>query len=267
LPEGLDVPLMAERRVADVLYWVGCAGSYDPNGQKTTLAMIKILKTAGVDFAVLGEEEFCNCEWARRAGDEYLYQLATERNLETLHRYDYNRILTQCPHCYNTFKNEYPQFGGDLQVIHHSQFIGELIGSGRLKLNRALDQAVTFHDSCYLGRYNGVYDAPRDALRATGVNVVEMTRSREKGLCCGGGGANAWFEIEDTDAPSPHKRPGSKLGRVGEMRLEEAMSHGVATLAVACPFCVLMLDSAAQSKDVKGDVAIRDIAELVAEAL
>jgi Fe-S oxidoreductase len=267
LPVGLDVSLMAERQATDVLYWVGCAGSFDPNGQKTTLAMLKILKSAGVDFAVLGEEEFCNCEWARRAGNEYLYQMATEQNLQTLNQYRFNRILTQCPHCYNTFQNEYPQFGGDFQIVHHSQFISELIGSGRLKLSRPLDQRVTFHDSCYLGRYNDVYDAPRYALGATGVNLVEMARAGEKGLCCGGGGANAWFEIEDTGEPSAHKRPGARLEHVQEIRLEEALSHNVGTLAAACPFCVLMLDSAAQSKGAKETIAIRDIAEMVAEAL
>jgi Fe-S oxidoreductase len=267
LPEGLDAPLMAGRQVTDVLYWVGCAGSFDPNGQKTTLAMLKILKNAGVDFAVLGEEEFCNCEWARRAGNEYLYQMATEQNLQTLNQYRFNRILTQCPHCYNTFQNEYPQFGGDFQVVHHSQFIGELIGSGRLRLSQPLDQRATFHDSCYLGRYNDVYDAPRYALGATGVNLVEMARAREKGLCCGGGGAHAWFEIEDTGEPSTHKRPGARLEQVQEIRLEEALRHDVGTLAAACPFCVLMLDSAAQSRGVKEAIAIRDIAELVAEAL
>ncbi len=267
LPEGLDVPLMAERQATEVLYWVGCAGSFDPNGQKTTVAMIKILKAAGVDFAVLGEEEFCNCEWARRAGNEYLYQLATEQILETLRQYSFDRVLTQCPHCFSTFKNEYPQFGGDFQVVHHSQFINELMRSGRLRLSRELDQRVTFHDSCYLGRYNDVYEAPRDALKATGVSLVEMARSWEKGLCCGGGGANAWFEIEDSGAPSTHKRPGARLEHVQEIRLEEAMSQRVGTVAAACPFCVLMLDSAAQSRGVKGEVALRDIAELVAEAL
>ncbi len=267
LPTGLSAPLMAERRVVDILYWVGCAGSFDPNGQKTTLAMIKILTAAGVDFAVLGEEEFCNCEFARRAGNEYLYQLAAEQNLKTMREYTFNRILTQCPHCFNTFKNEYPQFGGDFQVVHHSQLIGELIGSGQLRLSRPLDQRVTFHDSCYLGRYNDVYDAPRQALRATGVNLIEMARSREKGLCCGGGGANAWFELEDTGRPSTHKRPGAQQRHVQDIRLEEALSHHVEAVTTACPFCVLMLDSAAQSKGVKEEIAVRDIAELVAEAI
>ncbi len=267
VPDGMPVPLMADRRAADILYWVGCAGSFDPNGQKTTLAMVKILTAAGVDFAMLGDEEFCNCEWARRAGNEYLFQLVAERNLETLRQYGFNRILTQCPHCFNTFKNEYTQFGGDFEVVHHSQFIAELIGSGRLTLSRDLDGLVTFHDSCYLGRYNDVYAAPRNTLRATGVNLVEMARSRETGLCCGGGGANAWFELEDTGEPSTHKRSGAEFRHVQDIRLEEAMSHGVDTVAAACPFCVLMLDSAAQSKGVVEEIAVRDIAEFVAEAL
>jgi Fe-S oxidoreductase len=267
LPEGLNVPLMAERRAVDILYWVGCAGSFDPKGQRTTQAMIKILKAAGVDFAVLGEEEFCNCEWARRAGNEYLFQLATERNLETFKQYSFNRVLTHCPHCFNTFKNEYPQFGGDLQVIHHSQFIAELIAGGRLRLRQGLDQRLTFHDSCYLGRYNDIFDAPRSALRSAGVEIVEMARSREQGLCCGGGGAHAWFELEDRDEPSTHKRPGAEFAQIQEIRLAEAMSHDVDAVAAACPFCMLMLGSAAQSKGVTEQIAIEDIAEFVAAAL
>jgi Fe-S oxidoreductase len=267
LPEGLNVPLMAERRAVDILYWVGCAGSFDPKGQRTTQAMIKILKAAGVDFAVLGEEEFCNCEWARRAGNEYLFQLATERNLETFKQYSFNRVLTHCPHCFNTFKNEYPQFGGDLQVIHHSQFIAELIAGGRLQLTQGLGQRLTFHDSCYLGRYNDIFDAPRRALRSAGVDIVEMVRSRKQGLCCGGGGAHAWFELEDSGEPSTHKRPGAEFVQIQEIRLAEAMSHDVDTVAAACPFCVLMLGSAAQSKGVTEQIAIEDIAEFVAAAL
>ena len=267
LPEGLDVPLMAERRAVDVLYWVGCAGSFDPNGQKTTLAMIKILKSAGVDFAVLGNEEFCNCEWARRAGNEYLYQLVTQQNLETFGQYGFNRILTQCPHCFNTFKNEYPQFGGDFSVVHHSEFIAELIVNGDLVLRKEPERRVTFHDSCYLGRYNDIYQAPRDVLSAAGVSVVEMARSRAHGLCCGGGGSHAWFELDDTGEFSTHTRPGSTFSQVQEIRLEEALSCNVDTLAAACPFCVLMLDSAAQSKGVTSEIAIKDIAEVVAQAL
>jgi Fe-S oxidoreductase len=267
LPAGLEVPLMADRRAVDILYWVGCAGSFDPNGQKTTLAMIKILRAAGVDFGVLGDEEFCNCEWARRAGNEYLYQLVTEQNLQTLKQYRFNRVLTQCPHCFNTFRNEYPQFGGNFQVVHHSQFIAELIGSGRLRLKGDQSQRVTFHDSCYLGRYNDVFDAPRQVLSAAGVNLVEMARSREKGLCCGGGGARAWFELEDSGEPSTHRRSDAEFAQIQEIRLAEALGHKVHVVAAACPFCVLMLDSAAQSKGLSEEIAVQDIAQLVAQAL
>jgi len=267
MPAGSRVPLMSERRAVDVLYWVGCAGSFDPAGQKTTLAMIKILKAAGVDFGVLGDEEFCNCEWARRAGNEYLYQLVAERNLETFRQYRFNRILTQCPHCYNTFQNEYPQFGGDLKVVHHSQFIAELIGGGRLTFSKPLQQSATFHDSCFLGRYNGEYDAPRYSLHAAGLTLVEMDRSRENGLCCGGGGGHAWFELEDSRTSSTHAKPGTEFTQVQEVRLEEALSKNVGQIAAACPFCVLMLDSAVQSKGLSPSVAIRDIAQIVAEAI
>jgi Fe-S oxidoreductase len=259
----MDVPLMSERRVVDVLYWVGCAGSFDPRGQRTTLAMFEILKTAGVDFAVLGEEEFCHCEWARRAGNEHVYQLMLARNLQTLQQYGFDRILTQCSHCFNTFKNEYPQFGADFPVVHHSQFIIELVLSGRLPLRQKLQGRVVWHDPCYLGRYNGDYETARHILRATGLDLVEMPRSRGQSLCCGAGGANFWFEA---DSPA-QGRPGARLEQVGQIRLREALNCNADTLAVGCPFCALALGSAAQATDASQGVAIRDIAELVAELL
>ena len=267
LPPGLHVPLMAHRRSVDVLYWVGCIGSFDPKGQKTTRAMIRILNAADIDFAVLGDEESCNCEWARRAGDEKLFGLLAERNLQILAQYSFKRILTHCPHCFNTFRNEYPHFGGDFQVVHHSQFIVELVRSGQLEFRESFDHPLTYHDSCHLGRYNGVYDAPRDALRATGVKVVEMKRSREKGLCCGGGGAHAWFELEDTGHRSEHKRPQTEFAQIPEIRLAEAMSLKVDAVAAACPFCALMLNAAAHSTGGSREVDIVDIAEIVAAAL
>ena len=253
--QGLDVPLMSQKRKADVLYWVGCAGAYDPESQKTTRAMVRILQAAGIDFAVLGEEERCNCEWARRAGNEYLYQEATHSNIAVFDQYEFQTIITHCPHCFNTFRNEYPQFGGSYDVVHHSTYITRLIADGHLRLRKMADQMLTYHDSCYLGRYNEVYDDPRDALKAIqGVHVVEMARSRQNGLCCGGGGAQVWFE-------TPQQTP------VSEIRLEEAMGTGAHTVAAACPFCSIMLGSAAQSKGVTGEVAVRDIAQIVAEAL
>ena len=253
--EGLNVPLMSEKKKADVLYWVGCAGAYDPESQKTARAMIKIFEAAGIDYAVLGDEERCNCEWARRAGNEYLYQEATHSNIAVFDRYEFKTIVTHCPHCFNTFKNEYPQFGSSYDVEHHSTYIARLLREGYLKPAKRLERAITFHDSCYLGRYNSLYDDPRGALKAIeGVRLIEMSRSRETGLCCGGGGAQVWFET--------HQEP-----PVNEIRLEEAMATGAGTVAAACPFCTIMLSSAAQSKGVTEEVAVRDIALIVAEAL
>jgi Fe-S oxidoreductase len=252
--QGLTVPIMADKKKADVLYWLGCAGSYDPESQKTARAMIKIFEAAGIDYAVLGNEERCNCEWARRAGNEALYQDASHSNIATFDKYEFHTIITHCPHCFNTFKNEYPQFGGSYDVMHHSQYVEQLIDNGHLKLTKKLNDMLTYHDSCYLGRYNGVYDAPREVISDTGINIVEMARSREKGFCCGGGGAQVWFESHQ---PNP----------VNEIRLEEAMSTGADTIGTACPFCTIMLSSAVQSKGVSEQVAVKDFALLVAEAL
>jgi Fe-S oxidoreductase len=252
--EALDVPLFAEKKRADVLYWVGCAGAYDPDSQKTARAMVKIFEAANVDYAVLGEEERCNCEWARRAGNEYLFQEATHSNIAVLDKYEFETIVTHCPHCFNTFKNEYPQFGGEYDVEHHSTYITRLIAKGYLKPKTSLDRAVTFHDSCYLGRYNDIYDDPRSALSAVeGVKLVEMPRSREKGLCCGGGGAQVWFESHQ-EVP------------VGEIRLAEALETDAETIAASCPFCTLMLNSAAQTRG-EEEVSIEDIALIVAGSL
>jgi Fe-S oxidoreductase len=234
---------------------VGCPGAYDPASQKTARAVVKILQAAGVDFAVLGDEERCNCEWARRAGNEYLYQEAAQTNIATFGRYEFGLILTHCPHCFNTFKNEYPQFGGNFTVAHHSQYVAKLLAEGRIRLSKPLNQTVTYHDSCYLGRYNGEYDAPRAALQGVeGVRLVEMARSRGKGLCCGGGGAQVWFEKE-VEEP------------VESIRLDEALALQPDTVSTACPFCTIMLGSAAQSKGVTDQVQVRDFAEIVAEAL
>jgi Fe-S oxidoreductase/nitrate reductase gamma subunit len=253
---GLEVPLMADVGEADVLYWVGCAGSYDPRNQKVSQAMVQIFRAAGVDFAILGEEESCNAEWARRAGEEYLYQMQATENVETLKQYRFRRIVTQCPHCYNTLKNEYPQFGGEWQVVHHSQFIQALIASGKLRLTGRWDGGpVTFHDSCYLGRYNGVYDAPRQVLAALpGLRVAEMARSRERGFCCGGGGACMWMEHEAGQ-------------RVNDVRMDEIEGLDPDLVAAACPFCLIMLEEAAGSRNTEASLALQDIAEVVASAL
>jgi Fe-S oxidoreductase/nitrate reductase gamma subunit len=261
---GLDVPRMADVGETDVLYWVGCAGSYDPRNQRVSQAMVQILRSAGVDFAILGEEESCNAEWARRAGEEYLYQMQAQGNVETLKQYKFNRIVTQCPHCFNTLKNEYPQFGGEWVVIHHSQLIQELIAAGRLHLKGRWEGGlVTFHDSCYLGRYNQIYEAPRQVLTSLpGLRLAEMKRSREQSFCCGGGGACVWME-----------HPAGQ--RVNDVRMDEIRALATAgaanptriLAATACPFCSIMLDEAASRRSAGGSAEVQDIAELVAHAL
>ncbi len=252
---GLQVPLMADKGEVDVLWWVGCAGSYDERSQKISKALVRILKAAGVDYAILGQEETCNGDPARRLGDEYTFQVLAQQNIETLKRYQFKRILTACPHCFNTLANEYPHFGGKWAVIHHSQFIDELIRTGKLTLRQPLDKQVTFHDSCYLGRYNDIYQPPRDVITAIpGVNLAEMPRSRENGLCCGGGGGGMWLEVH-----------GER--RIQEIRLEEAEATRPGIVASACPFCMLMFDLG--SKTLKFDeknIELKDIAELAAQA-
>jgi Fe-S oxidoreductase len=255
---GLDLPVMAEKQKVDVLYWVGCAGAYDPAGQRVSRAVVQILQAAGVDFAVLGDEERCNCEWARRSGQEALYQEATMQLIETFNQYEFDLILTQCPHCFNTFKNEYPEFDGHYEVVHHSTYIAKLLNEGRIKPRkwdrRRKPHTVAYHDSCYLGRYNQEYEAPRDALQLIpGVKLVEMPENRNRGLCCGGGGAQVWME---THQETP----------VNITRYEQGVDTGAQTIGAACPFCSVMLNSAAQTLG-NEDVAVRDIAEIIAERL
>jgi Fe-S oxidoreductase len=250
-----EVPMLADKKECDVLYWVGCAGAFDPASQRTTKAVAQILNKAGVNWAVLGDEETCHCEWARRAGNEPLYQASAQTNIETFNQYKFNLIITHCPHCFNTFKNEFPQFGGNYKVVHHSMYVAKLINEGKIKPHVENSETITYHDSCYLGRYNGEYEGPRAMLDAVpGINLVEMARSREHGLCCGGGGAQVWME---THQENP----------VNQIRLSEAMSTGASTVAAACPFCSVMLDSAAQSKGVTEQIKMRDVAEIVAESL
>ncbi len=253
--EGLDVPTAEAGEEYEVLYWVGCAGSYDQRAQKITRAFCKIMQKAGVKFAVM-QEERCNCESARRLGNEYLYQMATLENVESLNQYKFKRIVTTCPHCFNTIKNEYPQFDGKYDVIHHSQFIAELIGNGCLKLKRSLTETATYHDSCYLGRYNNIYEPQRQILQALSgnSNLVEMRRSLDNGLCCGGGGGRMWLE-ENTGQ------------RINQRRIQDVLEVNAQTVASACPFCMTMLDDGAKALEVDETLARKDIAELVAEAL
>lgn len=255
--KGLDVRTVGELdgEPLDVLYWVGCYGSFDERNQKVARALARVLKSAGINFGILGVEESCTGDPARRAGNEYLYQVLAQGNIETLQGYGVKKIVTACPHCMNTIKNEYPQFGGDFEVVHHTQFIRDLIAMGKLRLDDGVDKrSLTFHDPCYLGRYNDVYDQPREVLAALGGTVTEMRRSRNKALCCGGGGGRAFME----------ERVGKKMSH---NRLDDVLDTGAGTLAAGCPFCITMFEDGIRTTDVAERVEVRDISELVAARL
>jgi Fe-S oxidoreductase len=253
--EGLEIPVLSEKGSAEYVFWVGCTGALMDRNIKVTQAMAAILKAAGVDFAVLGEEEVCTGDPARRLGNEYLFQILAQRNIETLQRYGVKKILTQCPHCFNTLLNEYPQFGGVFEVIHHTQFVEQLLREGRLKLTQPITQTITYHDSCYLGRHNGIYQAPRQILQQIpGVTTVEMEHNRERGLCCGAGGGHAWM-----DENSPRK--------VNFMRTEEAVRTKADVIGSACPFCLQMFEDGIRGVHAEESLAVQDLAEIVAKAL
>ncbi len=253
--EGLDVPVptIEENPEPDVLWWVGCAPSTDARAQKTAQAFARILNAAGVNFAVLGENEQCCGDSARRAGNEYLFFELASANVEMLNEVKPKRIVTTCPHGLHTLKNEYPAFGGEYEVVHHTQLINELIGAGKLNLKPAAGEKVTFHDPCYLGRHNCVVDAPRQALRQLQLDLAEMEHSGMQSFCCGAGGAQMWKEEEHGTAA------------VNLTRFAEAKATGAETVAVGCPFCLTMMEDA--SKADGGQVAVRDVAEMIAERL
>jgi Fe-S oxidoreductase/nitrate reductase gamma subunit len=253
--EGSEVPVLSEKGSAEYLLWVGCTGALMDRNIKVTQAMVKILKAAGVDFAVLGEEEVCTGDPARRLGHEYLFQMLAQRNIETLQQYGVKKILTQCPHCFNTILNEYPDFGGRFEVIHHTQFLAQLLREGKLKLTQPITQTITYHDSCYLGRHNGIYQAPRDVLQMVpGVKTVEMEHNRERGLCCGAGGGHAWM-----DEASPRK--------VNFMRTEEAVRAKAEVIGSACPFCLQMFEDGIRGVHAEESLAVQDLVEIVVKAL
>jgi Fe-S oxidoreductase len=257
--EGMSVPTIEQNAEPDILWWVGCAPATDSRAQKTAQAFAKILNAAGVNYAVLGKNESCTGDSARRAGREDIFFGLASQNVEILNSVGAGlsrplRIVTTCPHCLHTIKNEYPAFGGNYQVIHHTQLINELVGSGKIQLSVSNDQyKVTFHDPCYLGRHNKEVDAPRDALKSAGVLTIEMPRNGAKSFCCGAGGAQMWKEEEAGSA------------RVNEMRFAEAKSVGADTVAVGCPFCLTMMNDA--SKADGGNIQVKDVAEIVAERL
>jgi Fe-S oxidoreductase len=256
--EGLDVPQLSDLGSAhdvDYVFWVGCAGSYDARYKKVSVALARILREVGLRIAILGSEEKCNGDPARRSGNEYLAQMLAQENVATLNGYGVTRIVTACPHCLHTLKNEFPQFGGRFQVVHHSELLNELISHGVIQLDHPLRGSVTYHDSCYLGRYNGIYDAPREAVaEIPGAKLVEMPRHRDAGFCCGAGGARMF--MEETEGT-----------RVNTARTEEALATGAETIASACPFCMTMLSDGVKDVGAEEAVAVRDIAELVYEAM
>lgn len=245
----------------EYLFFVGCAASFDPRAQKIARSVVKILQHAGIQFAVLGEEEGCTGDPARRIGHEYIFQILAKQNIETFTNYNVKKILTICPHCFNTLKNEYPALGGDYEVIHHTQLIEQLIQDGRLKLAKEIPATITYHDSCYLGRYNRIFDAPREILKnMPGVKLVEMDRHRERGMCCGAGGGLMWLEEE------PGKRVNELRVQQAQETFAKAQTNSRAKLvASACPFCMIMLEDGIKSKN--AEFENKDIAELVAEAL
>lgn len=261
--EGLDIDVMADMDdpgEAEVLMWVGCGGALVERNHNTVRATAKLLKKAGVKFAILGREESCSGDPARRVGNEFLFEMLAKGNVETLGRYGVRKVVTSCPHCFNSFKNEYPQFGGQYEVYHHTQFLDQLVGSGRLQANGPGagangGETITFHDPCYLGRHNGEYDAPRNLLaQLGGARKVEMQRSRNQSFCCGGGGGMAFV-----DEPPDQ--------RVNQERAQEAVDTGADVVAVGCPFCATMLDDGVNARRGDRDVKVKDVAELLWDAV
>jgi Fe-S oxidoreductase len=260
MSENLIVPTMAEMmaqgKQPEVLFWVGCAGSFDDRAKKITKAFVKILNRANVSFAVLGTEESCTGDPAKRAGNEFLFQMQAMTNIEVMNAYEVKRIVTACPHCFNTIKNEYPELGGNYEVLHHTEFIKLLLNEGKIAIEggQFKGKRITFHDPCYLGRANNVYEAPRDLIQKLDAELVEMKRSRANGLCCGAGGAQMFKEPEK----------GTK--DINIERTEEALATQPEIIAAGCPFCNTMLTDGIKNKEKESDVKIYDIAELIANA-
>jgi len=250
--------MAAEGREPEILFWVGCAGSFDTRAQKVTKAFCQILDAVGMSFAILGNEEMCTGDPARRAGNEFVFQMLALQNVQTLNGYNIKKIVTACPHCFNTLKNEYPALGGNYEVVHHSQLLQELINSGRVKMQEGgtfKGKKITYHDSCYMGRVNGVYEAPRSVLASLDAQLVEMKRCKTNGLCCGAGGAQMFKEDE----------PGEK--RINLERAEEALDTGASIIAANCPFCLTMMQDGVKAKDKQDEVMVYDLAELIVDSM
>jgi heterodisulfide reductase subunit D len=256
----LKVPTMAEMMASgetpDILFWVGCSGSFDDRAKKITKALVKILNKCDVKFAVLGAEESCTGDPAKRAGNEFTFQMQAMMNIQVLDGYEVKKIVTACPHCFNTLKNEYPELGGKYEVIHHTQMIQDLISSGKLTVEGGAykGKKITFHDPCYLGRGNDIYEAPRELIEKLDAELVEMKRCKTKGLCCGAGGAQMFKEAEK----------GNK--EVNVERTEDALETNATIIATGCPFCMTMMTDGVKNFNKEGEIAVLDVAELIANA-
>lgn len=255
----MHVPTMAEmmagNKVPDVLFWVGCAGSFDQRAQKITKAFATILDKVGINYAILGKEEMCTGDPARRAGNEFMFQMMAYQNIQVLDGYGIKKIVTACPHCFNIFKNEYPELGGNYEVLHHTAFLQQLIDDGRVKLKEGgsfKGKKITYHDSCYLGRANNIYEAPRKVLESLDIELIEMKRCRSNGLCCGAGGAQMFKEEEKGTT------------RINNERTKEALETGATIIAAACPFCNTMLTDGVKLNEKEDSVRVMDIAEIIA---
>jgi heterodisulfide reductase subunit D len=258
----MQIPVMAELfaegKSPEVLFWVGCAGSFDQRAQKITRAFVTILDKIEISYAVLGKEEMCTGDPARRAGNEFMFQMMAYQNIQILNNYGVKKIVTACPHCFNTLKNEYPVLGGSYDVVHHTTFLQELIDTGKIRMKEGgafKGRRITYHDSCYLGRANGIYDAPRKVLEALDGELVEMKRCRSKGLCCGAGGSQMFKEEEKGTT------------RINYERTSEAIGTGASIIAAACPFCNTMLTDGVKNNEKEEHVQVMDIAELVAASM
>jgi len=260
MSQQIHVPTMAEflskGKQPEVLFWVGCAGSFDDRAKKISKAFVKLLHNTGVEFAVLGTEESCTGDPAKRAGNEFLFQMQAMMNIQVLNGYEIQKIVTTCPHCFNTIKNEYPGLGGNYEVMHHTQFLKSLLDEGRLKVEggKFKGKRITFHDPCYLGRANGEYEAPRELLRKLEVELIEMRRCKSRGLCCGAGGAQMFKEAEK----------GNK--EVNIERTEEALETKPDIIAAGCPFCNTMMSDGVKAKEKEGQTEVFDVVELIANA-
>ena len=254
--DGLDVPLMREKKNTEVLYWAGCSGAYDSRGREISQSVAKILNEAKVDYACLGNEETCTGDSARRIGNEYLFQTMAEQNKETFEQYNFKKIVTQCPHCFTTLKNDYAEMGIELDVVHHSQYIDELINERKIEPKPYLDEDVTFHDPCYLGRHNGEYDAPRKVLQSVlkEGSIKEMEQSKSDSFCCGAGGGNMWYEIKTGE-------------RINQHRVNQAVDTEAKTIAAACNFCNIMLEDGVKTTGNEENIRVVDIAEMVSKGL